>query len=293
MLYSKIQVSTTSRSMNFNGELYDSHPAFPEISSRAMLYGDGLFESIRMFEGKLPFLHLHWERLLTGMNMLGFQTPAHWNLAFFEQEIKKTTIGNARIRFVVWRSPGGLYFPQDNQPNFLITATPLESNVFSWHENGLIIRLSERVRLPLDSFSGLKTLGATRYVVAAQEARAKGSDDVIVLNALGNVSEASGSNLLWIKNRSVFAPSATDGQVTGTFQKILYEVLRREGLSIVEKPSTFAELMDADEVMLTNAISGIRWVRILEGKEFTCENIYHFNKLTVNYLIEKLAVDKP
>lgn len=139
----------------------------------------------------------------------------------------------------VWRSPGGLYAPSDNAPNFLITAAPLDSNAFNWHETGLDVRQCERVRLPIDALSGLKTLGATRYVVAAMEARAKEADDVIVLNERGQICEASSSNVLWIKGDSVFAPPPSDGQVTGTFQKILSGVLQTEGIQIAEKPHHF------------------------------------------------------
>lgn len=272
-------------SMNFNGEvLAEAHEA---MGNRAMLYGDGLFETIRMFEGQLPFLPLHWERLSKGLQVLGLTTPADWSSGWLEREIRKIIQGNARIRLSVWRAPGGLFYPLDNTVQYLITAAPLESSVFNWQEKGLNVRLSERVRLPMDALSGLKTLGATRYVAAAMEARAKGVDDVIVLNERDRVSEASSSNVLWIKNGSVFSPPATDGQISGTFNKILCAVLAEAGIQVQEKPCTFAELLEAEEVFFTNAIQGIRWVRFLEGKEFTCEKSFHFNKLTVNYLLKK------
>lgn len=264
-------------------------PASMEQSSRALFYGDGLFETIRVFRGLIPFMHLHWARLEAGLKVLGFEIPAFWSADFFEKEILKVTQGNARVRISVWRAPGGFYFPTDNRPSFLITAVPLDSDVFIWQETGLTIRQSERVRLTVDDLSGLKTLGGTRYVLAALEARAKGADDVIVLNERGQICEASNSNIFWIKGETVYAPSPTDGQVIGTFQKILSGLLREEGILVVEKPTTFAELMEADEVFLTNAIQGIRWVRFLEGKELKCAQTICFNKLTASYL-ERLLV---
>lgn len=271
-------------SINLNSVLSAELPDPLAQVSRGLFYGDGLFETIRVFKGQLPFMSLHWQRLEAGLKVLGFDIPQEWSASFFETEILKVAQENARVRIIVWRSPGGLYFPTDNSINFLITATALDSDRFKWQDAGLKIRQCERVRLPVDALSGLKTLGTTRYVVAALEARAKEVDDVIVLNARGHICEASSSNIFWIKGETVFAPSPTDGQVTGTFQKILSGVLGAEGIRMVEKPTTFAELMEADEVFLTNAVQGIRWVRFLEGKELTCEKTFYFNKLTVNHL---------
>jgi branched-chain amino acid aminotransferase len=271
-------------SINFNGKVLSTHPEMLDHSWRGLCYGDGLFETIRMFNGHLPFMPLHWERLLTGLNTLGFEVPEHWSPEFFTREITATVNGNARIRITVYRSAGGFFAPTDNTPNFLITAVPLDSGVFKWQDTGLNVRQCERVKLPVDTLSGIKTLGATRYVAAALEARAKGADDVIVLNERGLVCEASSSNILWVKGDTVYAPLPSDGQVTGTFQKILSGVLRDNGVSVVEKPTTFAQLLEADEVMLTNAIQGIRWVQFLEGKELGCEKIIYFNKLVVSHL---------
>lgn len=276
-------------SMNLNGNLLENWPEPLGQTQRAMYYGDGLFETIRVFKGQIPFLELHWERLSHGMHTLGIEIPGNWTTGFFREEILKIASFNARIRITVWRSSGGFYAPVDHQPVFLITEAPLNQDVFTWTNYGLCVGLCERIRIPVDALSGLKTLGATRYVMAAMEAREKGVDDVIVLNTRDHVCEASSSNLLWIKNGSVFAPLPTDGQVTGVCQKILYEVLAGEGIHVVEKATTFASLLEADEVFLTNAIQGIRPVRLLEGKELSCERSVHFNKLMVNHLEEKIS----
>lgn len=271
-------------SINLNSEILADLPESLVQSSRAMDFGDGLFETIRVFKGCIPFLHLHWARLEAGMHVLGFDIPEAWSEAFFRREILKIVQGNARVRIRVWRSPGGLYFPTDNRPIFQITASALDSATFNLSKTGLKVRRCDKVRLPLDALSGLKTLGGTRYVMATLEARAKAVDDVILLNEFGHVCEASSSNIAWIKGETVYAPAPTDGQVSGTFQKTLFELLRGAGVTIIEKPTTFAELLGADEVLLTNAIQGIRWIQLLEGKALTCNKILNFNKLAVRYL---------
>jgi branched-chain amino acid aminotransferase len=268
-------------SINLNGNIAHKGSNLLEQWSRGFYFGDGLFESIRMFDGFVPFLHLHWARLETGMRMLGFDVPENWSFDFFEKEIIKIARVNARVKITVWRSPGGLFFPTDNSPNFMVTSTPLTSNNFNWYGDGLHLALCTSVQLPIDTLSGLKTLGGTRYVLAAIEARAKGVDDVILLNAHGHVCETSSGSLFWIKDDIVYMPSPKDGQVLGTFQNVVVHLLQSEGIQMVSKSTTFAELMAADEVFLTNAIHGIRPVRFLEGTEFRSTKTITFFNLTV------------
>lgn len=275
--------------VNLNGQLLPALPESFALLQRAAYYGDGLFETIRTFEGQIPFWPLHWERLSNGLSVLGFDIPPEWTETYFEQEIARGSPRNARIRLMVWRAPGGLYLPQNDAPQFLITAEPLQSGAFEWYGAGLEVCLCETVRLPVDSLSGLKSLNGARYVAAAREARAKSADDAIVLNAHGRVCEATGSNVIWLVGDIVFVPPPFDGQINGTFQKMLCTLLRTEGWELREKPCFVEDLLGADEILLTNAVKGIRWVRKFEGKEYRCEKAKHFNYLMVKHLSAKLA----
>jgi branched-chain amino acid aminotransferase len=275
--------------INFNGQLLPNLPEPLALAQRAALYGDGLFESIRAFDGQLPFWHLHWERLSHGLSVLGIELSRVWDSDYFQKEIRRFSPPYARIRLSVWRSPGGLYFPTDNAPQYLVTAEPMQAGGFEWSESGIEVCLCETVRLPLDGLSGLKTIGATRYVAAAREARAKAADDAIVLNAHGRVCEAAGSNVIWVKGDTVFVPPPFDGQINGTFQKLLCALLRQDGWEVREKPCWPDDLKEADEVFLTNAVRGIRWVRKFEGAEYSCVKSRHFNYLMEKYLEKALS----
>lgn len=281
--------SKSKNMFNLNGRLLEAQPENFALLQRAAFYGDGLFETLRAFEGQVPFWPLHWDRFSEGLKVLGFDLPSHWTSDYFEKEITRSSPSNARVRLTVWRSPGGLYLPTDNTPQFLVTAEPLQSGVFEWLESGLEVCLCETVRLPVDSLSGIKILSGARYVAAAREARAKGMDDVIVLNTHGRVCEATGSNVIWLKGNIVFVPPPFDGQINGTLQKLLCGLLRAEGWEVREKPTSVDDLLGADELLLTNAIRGIRWVRKFEGKVLGHEKALHFNYLLVKHLAEKLA----
>jgi len=278
--------------VNLNGQLLAALPETFTLLQRGMFYGDGLFETVRAFEGQVPFWPLHWERFSNGMKVLGFEIPPHWTEDYFEKEITRTSPGNARIRLTVWRSPGGLYWPTDNTPQFLVTTEPLRSGVFEWFGAGLEMCLCETVRLPVDSLSGIKTLSGARYVAAAMEARAKGVDDLIVLNSHGRVCEATGSNVIWLLGDIVFVPPRFDGQINGTLQNLLCGLLRAEGWEVREKPTSVEDILGAEEVLLTNAIRGIRWVRKFEGKVFGHEKGLHFNYILGKHLSEKLAQNR-
>ena len=89
---------------NLNGRLLDSLPVDFALLQRAAFYGDGLFETVRAFEGQVPFWPLHWERLSSGLSVLGFEVPPFWTSGYFEKEIRQSSPRNARIRLTVWRT---------------------------------------------------------------------------------------------------------------------------------------------------------------------------------------------
>lgn len=274
---------------NLNGQLLDQLPAPLALAQRGLFYADSLFETLRVFDGQMPFWPLHWARLSRGLAAMRYQVPAHWSAAFFADEIGRTAPLNARVRLTVWRSPGGFFAPTDDVPQFLLAAQELDSIVFGWCSDGLQVGLCDSVRLPVDALSGLKTLNAARYVAAAQEAKARGWDEGVVLNARERVCEATSSNVFWMEGDTVCTPPLSEGPVTGTLRFLLLRLLAAAGHRVVEKAATRATLLEADEVFLTNAVQGIRWVRSFEGKVLGCEKARHFNYLLVNHLREKMG----
>ncbi len=243
-------------SINFNSELFDHLPEPLALAQRALYYGDSLFETIRVFNGRIPFMRSHWDRLSNGLQRMGYAVPTHWSGDFFKHQIRRTAPANARVRLTVWRSPGGLYCPTDDTPQFLLTA---------------------QVRLPVDALSGLKAPNAFRYVAAAQEAQARGWDDAVLLNASDRLCEATSSNIFWITNGVVCTPPLSEGPVTGVARGLLPKLIAAAGLRFEERVAGFEAIQTADEVFLTNAIRGIQWVRSCEEKVLDCNqtNLLH------------------
>ena len=262
-------------------------PELPEhllLVQRGLYYGDTLFESMRIFGGRIPLWERHWARLTDGMRLMGYEVPAHWTGQYFKEQMLLAAEPNARVRLTVWRSPGGLYAPENNTPNFLITVQTLASDQFSWHQKGVRLGLCRSVRLPVDTFSGLKTLNAPRYVAAAREAHAEEWDDVVLLNMHDRVSETTRSNLFWLEDSVFCTPSLSEGCVTGTLRSLLLTLIPTWGYAVQEKSATFAQLVQADEVFLTNAVQGIQWVGNCGGRDFNHLKTSSLHKLLITEL---------
>jgi branched-chain amino acid aminotransferase len=274
-------------SINFNGDLFpDDQPIFT-AGNRSFRYGDGLFESIRAFDGRLPFFQLHWQRLTAGMDCLKLERPNHFTPAFFENEIAKLTNqrGNWRIRLTVWRSGGGLYTPETNLPHFLIEATPLPSNRFELNETGLSIGIYNQSPLPISQFpnstnfsisqfpiSNFKLNASLPFVLAALHKQALGLDDCLLRNTAGRLACATSANIFWVKNGQLHTPPLTEGCVAGTLRATVLSIAKTLKIKAVEKRLRLDAHATAEEVFLTNAVQGIRWVRQIEGMEARYEN---------------------
>ncbi len=251
--------------VNWNGRPLKRLPdAWAEIQ-RILFYSDALFETIRAFGGRLPLLEYHWERLRRGLTLLGFALPPEWDVVFFEKNIRRVAPLNARVRLTVWRSAGGYYWPTNNHPQFLITAEALPHAALVWPETGLTLGVSASVRLPVDSYSNLKTLSSARYVAAACEAQMQQWDDALVLNAFERVCEATASNIFWWEGDTLCTVPLSEGCVAGVMRAFVLETAAEAGLAAVEKAIHADALEAAEEIFLTNAVRGIQPVRIFAG----------------------------
>jgi branched-chain amino acid aminotransferase len=269
--------------VNLNARLVKELPEGLSLAQRGLYYGDALFESIRVFGGRIPLLERHWDRLSQGMGLMGYRIPTLWSADFFRREILRVAPPDARVRLTVWRAPGGLYLPENDDPQFLITAAGLETGVFEWPSAGIQVGLCGSVRLPVDALSGLKTLNAARYVAAAKYAQERGWDDAILLNAYERVCEATSSNVFWFEDEKLCTPPLSDGCVTGVMRDLLLTLTRETGLETAEIPASFDRLMAAEEVFLSNAVRGIRPVHSCEGKVFAQAQTRRLFELMVGY----------
>ncbi len=264
--------------INWNGRILEHWPQEVEVARRLLFYGDGLFETLRVVRGELPLAERHWKRLYNGLLLLGFEVPSEWDMAFFKEQLLRVAAHSGRVRFAVWRAGGGHYFAEQNHPYFLATFEPMGEEVFGWLSEGLIIGVCTSVRLPVDAYSALKSLNAPRYVAAAREAQRQGWDEALLLNAFDRVCEATSSNVFWWEGDVLCTVPLAEGCVAGVMRELTLERAAALGVAYREKPAEVEVLQQADEIFLTNAVRGIRPVRIFAGIARATERTYWLYK---------------
>lgn len=214
---------------------------------------------------------LHFERLLASLNLLHFDIPAHFTKTFFLRQIadlchKNNLTDMARVRFAVFRADGGLYEPVNNMPSYLIQASELSSTVLELNENGLVLDIFPDARKTSDKFSSIKSNNCLPYVMGAMYAKQHGFNEVLLLNQYGRVADSTIANVCMVHHKTIYTPPLTEGGVCGVMRKHL---LRSElPFKMEEKPLTVEDLENADEIFLTNAIQGIRWVGLFRDSSY-------------------------
>lgn len=243
--------------MYLNDQYLREVPKEFEELSRAIFYSDALFETIRVVKGRALLLDHHLNRLRMGMDLLGMQWPAHWTSQNIMEQIQRGFPGSVRLRWTVWRKPGGWYAPTQTEVGYSMTAVPLDAEAFQWPNNTVSLGICEEVRLPIDTFSGLKTLNAARYVQAARMASLRGWDDALLLNERGRVAEATSSNLFWWEGTELRTIALSEGCVAGVFRAFLLEQVSDLGIPVREVWLEPEELDSLNGLFLTNSIRGI------------------------------------
>lgn len=238
--------------------------------NRAFQYGDGLFETIIYRNGKVYFLPDHVERLTQGVRALAMQLPEGLTVQYLERVIPELARQNglketARIRLQVWRKPGGLYTPAEQQTDFCITTLPVDVESYAIKEN---VRFFEDVRLSYSTLSAFKTCSALPYVLAGIHKQRTQADDVILLDVHGHVAECMASNLFWLKNNTLYTPSLASGCVGGVMRRQILHYAAQLHLPVKEGLFSREELLSADAVFCCN-VAGIQSIRRIEKTEFT------------------------
>lgn len=252
--------------LNYNGTILPNEAKIISADNRGFRYGDGLFETIRIVNGGVPLANFHFERLLQGMQLLGFEIPVYNIQEYFTDQVLHLAKNNghldtARVRLMVFRGEGGLYGPVNHQGNYIIQTWSLPACAETLHEKGLSISIYADARVTYDKFSHLKSNNYLPYLMAALHAQKNQLDDCILLNANGYICDASIANIFVIKDKKLFTPPLTEGCTGGVMRRYLLEKLPAKGFFIFEKTLSIADVMDADELFLSNAIQGIRWVQ--------------------------------
>lgn len=256
----------------YNNEYFLSGQPVINIANRSFKYGDGLFETMRVDEGQIINSEFHFERFFDGLNVLQFEIPVFFSSSFFIQKIDELLEKNkqdtsARVRLMAFRGDGGILKATNNYPHYIIETAPLDDKM-ELNENGLVIDVFADARKSCDRFANLKSNNYLHSVMAGLFAQKNNLDDAILLNTSGRVCETAIANLFIIKDNNIYTPPLSEGCVAGTMRRWMLEKFSLKKYSVVEKNILIEEVLDADEVFLTNAIQQMRWVKGFKEKNF-------------------------
>lgn len=251
--------------INHNGVLLPAGTPVLTAGNRGFRYGDGLFETMLVQNGRIRLQEYHFDRLFKGLGSLHFTIPSHFTRQSLEEQVLQLCERNdrsalARVRLAVFRGDGGLYDPISLLPSYLIESWALTPGDLGWNKEGLVIDVYPDGIKSCDALANLKSNNFLLYALAALYARERELNDCLVLNSHRRLADSTIANLFYVKDRQLFTPPLSEGGVAGVMRRFLLETMPAAGFSIQEKPVTAEELQNADEVFLTNALKGIRWV---------------------------------
>lgn len=233
------------------------------VDNRSFRYGDGCFETMKVYQGQLLLADLHFERLIASLHLLHFHIPAHFTKDYFTGLIRELCRLNsvselARVRLTVWRAGTGLYDPVDHTPHFIIQCWELPEHIFELNSAGLVLDVFPDAVKSCDKIANVKSNNCLPYVLAALYAKQHQVNETVLLNQHGRVADTSIANIFIVRNNHVYTPPLTEGGVCGVMRKYLLQ--KEFPFRISEQPLTVKDLQTADEIFLTNAIFGVRWV---------------------------------
>lgn len=252
----------------FNGNFFSAGAPLLPVQNRSYKWGDGVFETAKVFRGRLLLEDLHFERLWVSLRLLGIKAGIDFtqdNLVAHVLELcQLNQCGeNARIRLAVYRQ-------EDDTAAYSIEAVPLPETVNQWQEEGQEIVLYPFARKSMDAFANLKSANFLPYVLAQRYAAERNVDDAIVLNAQNFLCDSSKANLFLLRGNNVYTPALHQGCVNGVMRRVVLEECKKLGYRVFQDEVEESHLLTADEVFLTNAIQVIRWVRQYKTVRYKC-----------------------
>jgi len=275
--------------INFNGILQDSDTNLLE-QNRGFLYGDAVFETLKIVGGKILFFEDHYFRLMAAMRIVRMEIPMNFTLEYLEEQVLSLVKNNnieqsARARITVYRNDGGFYLPTNTTVSFLIQASAIESRVYSVSEKEYEVDLYKDFYITKQLLSTLKTTNKMIHVTGSIYAKENDLDNCILLNDSKNVVEALQGNLFMRMGNTLITPPISEGCLNGIMRKQILSLAKKEtNFEVVEQIISPFDLQKADELFITNVIKGIQPITKYRKKVFTIETAKMLNDLLNQHL---------
>lgn len=260
--------------INYNGSII--HESGITIhQNRGFLYGDSVFETLKVVDGKILFLEDHYFRLMASMRIVRMDIPMYFTMEYMEQQVAElitvlSVSSSCRVRISFFRKPGGYYFPLTNDCEFIIAAEPVEELLYSLNLNHYEVDLFKDFYVTKQLLSSLKTANRMVQITGSIFAHENALDNCLLLNDDKNVIEALQGNLFMLTGNKLVTPPVSDGCLNGVMRKQILAIAKKmENIEVFETSISPFDLQKADELFITNVIKGIQPVTKYRKKEYS------------------------
>ena len=260
--------------INFNGTIVSTDTGLL-TQNRAFLFGDAVFETVKIVNAKILFLEDHYFRLMSSMRVVRMEIPMNFTMEYFEEQIlalatAKNASRAARARITVYRNDGGYYLPQNNTVSFLINVESIDNTLYSINQGEYVVDLYTDFYVARQLLSSIKTTNKIINVTASIFASENGLDNCLLLNDTKNVIEALQGNIFMLKGKTLITPPVSEGCLNGVMRRQVLALARKiEYLEVTEETISPFDLQKSDELFITNVIKGIQPITKYRKKEFS------------------------
>jgi branched-chain amino acid aminotransferase len=259
--------------INYNGSLV-AETNITLHENRAFLYGDSIFETLKVLDNKVLFLEDHYFRLMASLRIVRMEIPMNFTMEYTEEQVIALTTtmpaaSSYRVRISFFRKQGGRYLPINNDTEFIITAEVLNEPLYSLNTDRYEVELFKDYYVSKHLLSTLKSTNKMVQITGSIFAHENGYNNCLVINDDKNVVEALQGNLFMLSGTKLVTPPLSDGCLNGIMRKQVLELAKKiEGIEVTEASISPFDLQKADELFITNVMVGIQPVTRYRKKDF-------------------------
>jgi len=254
-----------------DGKFVTQSEAKVSVFDHGLLYGDGIFEGVRFYNGRVFRLEEHTDRLWDSARSICLELPMSkdaMNEALLET-VRRNDLRDGYIRQIVTRGVGnlGLNPAQCEKPSVIIIATSIALYPKEAYENGLkVVTCATRRTNPAALNPAVKSLNYLNHVMTRIEANIAKADEALMLNDAGNVAECTADNVFIIKKGRMFTPPISAGALRGITRSVAMEIAEEIGLEVIETDITRHDVFIADECFLTGTAAEVIPVVVADSR---------------------------
>lgn len=252
--------------------LVDRKDAKVSVFDHGLLYGDGVFEGIRVYHSRIFEAKAHLDRLYESAKVIMLMMPMEMDelAAAMEKTVQANKIQNGYIRLIITRGIGdlGLNPFLCKKAQVIIIADKIQLYPEELYEHGMkVVSVSSVRNHPLTCPPQVKSLNYLNNILAKIEAVQAGADEGVMYNHLGYVAEATGDNVFIVKNGVVYTPPVQAGSLDGITRKVVIKLAEKEKIKVVETDLTRFDLYVADEMFLTGTAAEVIGAVEMDGRK--------------------------